>query len=110
MVAVSLYYRSISISIVVAVLLYDNRLISISIVIAVPVTVASPNGHANGPNTDPNLFCSSRYCAANTRAATTGSGQPASQSKSADRNYPDHAMLNATKDQLKAMPNFQYNK
>lgn len=43
-------------------------------------------------------------------AATTGSGQPASQSKNTDRNYPDHAMLNATKDQLKAMPNFQYSK
>jgi hypothetical protein len=28
----------------------------------------------------------------------------------ADRNYPDHAVLNATKDQLKAMPNFQYSK
>ena len=43
-------------------------------------------------------------------AATTGSGQPASQTKNADRNYPDHAVLNATKDQLKAMPNFQYSK
>jgi sporulation protein YlmC with PRC-barrel domain len=43
-------------------------------------------------------------------AATTGSGQPALQSKNTDRNYPDHAMLNATKDQLKAMPNFQYSK
>jgi len=43
-------------------------------------------------------------------ATTTGSGQPASQSKNADRNYPDHAVLNATKDQLKAMPNFQYSK
>ena len=27
-----------------------------------------------------------------------------------DRNYPDHAVLNATKDQLKAMPNFEYSK
>ena len=43
-------------------------------------------------------------------AATTGSGQPASQTKKVDRNYPDHAVLNATKDQLKAMPNFQYSK
>jgi len=38
---------------------------------------------------------------------TTGSAQ--SQS-SRDRNYPDHAVLNATKDQLKAMPQFDYNK
>jgi hypothetical protein len=43
-------------------------------------------------------------------AATTGSGQPALRSKNADRDYPDHAVLNATKDQLKAMPNFQYSK
>ena len=42
--------------------------------------------------------------------ATTGLGQPASQTKSTDRNYPDHAVINATKDQLKAMPNFQYSK
>ena len=43
-------------------------------------------------------------------AATTGSGQSAAESKKTDRNYPDHAVLNATKDQLKAMPNFQYSK
>jgi sporulation protein YlmC with PRC-barrel domain len=43
-------------------------------------------------------------------SATTGSGQPATASKNNDRNYPDHAVLNATKDQLKAMPNFQYSK
>ncbi len=43
-------------------------------------------------------------------AATTGSGQPASQSKNTKQNYPDHAVLNATKDQLKSMPNFDYSK
>ena len=58
MIAVSPYYRRISISIVIAVFLYDNRLISVSIVVAVPVAVARPNGYANGPNTDPDLFCS----------------------------------------------------
>jgi sporulation protein YlmC with PRC-barrel domain len=41
-------------------------------------------------------------------AATTGSAQ--SDSKSANRTYPDHAVLNATKDQLKSMPNFEYSK
>ena len=65
-IAVSLYYRRISISIVIAVFLYDNRPISISIVVAVPVAVARSNGYANGPNTDPDLFCSSRRCANNT--------------------------------------------
>jgi sporulation protein YlmC with PRC-barrel domain len=38
--------------------------------------------------------------------ATTGSAQ----SQPRDRNYPDHAVLNATKDQLKAMPQFDYSK
>jgi hypothetical protein len=63
-IAVSLYNRRISISIVIAAFLYDNRPISISI--AVPVAVARSNGYANGPNTDPDLFCSSRRCANNT--------------------------------------------
>ena len=43
-------------------------------------------------------------------SATTGSAQPATAAKNTDRNYPDHAVLNATKDQLKAMPNFEYSK
>ena len=38
---------------------------------------------------------------------TTGSAQ---SQGNRDRNYPDHAILNATKDQLKAMPQFDYNK
>jgi sporulation protein YlmC with PRC-barrel domain len=38
---------------------------------------------------------------------TTGSAQ---SQGNRDRNYPDHAVLNATKDQLKAMPQFDYNK
>lgn len=42
-------------------------------------------------------------------AATTGANSTDSKAK-ADRNYPDHAMLDATKDQLKAMPQFNYNK
>lgn len=41
--------------------------------------------------------------------ATTTTGSAQSQS-TRDRNYPDHAVLNATKDQLKAMPQFDYNK
>jgi sporulation protein YlmC with PRC-barrel domain len=43
-------------------------------------------------------------------SATTGSAQRATATKNSDRNYPDHAVLNATKDQLKAMPNFEYSK
>jgi len=48
-------------------------------------------------------------------AATTGANPPATTTttttaRSDNRTYPDHAMLNATKDQLKAMPEFKYNK
>ena len=71
----------ISISIVIAILIYDNRLVSISIVVAIliyddrfmvaiSVTVISPDCYATGANTDPDLFCGRRYCAANTATAT----------------------------------------
>ena len=47
-------------------------------------------------------------------ARTTGSGSMANSSASSSsntkKNYPDHATLNATKDQLKAMPQFNYSK
>lgn len=47
-------------------------------------------------------------------ARTTGSGtmspSASSTTSTTKKNYPDHAMLNATKDQLKAMPQFNYNK
>ena len=42
-----------------------------------------------------------------TRPATTGAGSSAS---SGPKTYPDHAVYNASKDQLKAMPQFDYNK
>ncbi len=41
------------------------------------------------------------------RATTTGSAQT---QNTQNRNYPDHAVLDATKDQLKAMPQFDYTK
>lgn len=44
------------------------------------------------------------------RPATTGSNQPAPPAPASNRNYPDHAVLNATKEQLKAMPQFDYTK
>ena len=47
--------------------------------------------------------------ASNSKAnsSTTGAAPAADN---ANRTYPDHAVLNATKDQLKAMPQFDYNK
>lgn len=43
-----------------------------------------------------------------TRPATTGAGS--TSMNSGPKTYPDHAVYNATKDQLKAMPQFDYNK
>jgi Spy/CpxP family protein refolding chaperone len=40
---------------------------------------------------------------------TTGTGNTMARSD-AKKTYPDHAVYNATKDQLKAMPQFDYNK
>jgi PRC-barrel domain protein len=42
------------------------------------------------------------------RPATTGSSS--TSSSSGPKTYPDHAVYDATKDQLKAMPQFDYNK
>jgi sporulation protein YlmC with PRC-barrel domain len=46
----------------------------------------------------------------NRPAATTGANTADTTATKSDRNYPDHAVLDATKDQLKAMPQFNYNK
>ena len=44
-----------------------------------------------------------------TAPATTGAA-PNTAPNAKDRNYPDHAVMNSTKDQLKAMPEFKYSK
>ena len=44
-----------------------------------------------------------------TRPATTGAGSSSTNANS-PKTYPDHAVFNASKDQLKAMPQFDYNK
>lgn len=41
---------------------------------------------------------------------TTGTGNNTAARSDTKRTYPDHAVFNATKDQLKAMPQFDYNK
>jgi sporulation protein YlmC with PRC-barrel domain len=43
-------------------------------------------------------------------AATTGQATADAKAANTDRNYPDHAVLDTTKDQLKAMPQFNYSK
>ncbi|MGJ4972958.1 MULTISPECIES: PRC-barrel domain-containing protein [unclassified Bradyrhizobium] len=45
---------------------------------------------------------------ATTTGAATGTSSSSSMSSSKNRWYPDHAMINATKDQLKSMPEFKY--
>jgi hypothetical protein len=47
---------------------------------------------------------------ANTKNNPATTGTAPNTSTTSNRTYPDHAVLNATKDQLKAMPEFQYNK
>ena len=46
--------------------------------------------------------------APNRPATTTGSSTSSSSTTSRDPWYPDHAVFNATKDELKAMPEFKY--
>jgi len=46
----------------------------------------------------------------NTRSTGTTGAASSSRSDNTNRTYPDHAVLNASKDQLKAMPEFKYNK
>jgi len=50
---------------------------------------------------------SSTSSSSSNKPATTGA---ASTSSTSPKTYPDHAVYNATKDQLKAMPQFDYNK
>ena len=48
--------------------------------------------------------------AARTTGAASTTSSASSSTSSTKKNYPDHATLSATKDQLKAMPQFNYNK
>ena len=45
---------------------------------------------------------------ATTGSATTGSSAPSTTNASGDQWYPDHAILNVSKDELKSMPEFKY--
>jgi hypothetical protein len=63
---------SVAISISIAVLLYDDRLVTVSVIavpneipIAIPIRAARADCYTNRPDTDPNLFCSGWHCGAN---------------------------------------------
>jgi sporulation protein YlmC with PRC-barrel domain len=68
--------------------------------IAYTGVAGSPNGAGNRPASAP----------ITTGAATTGTSSGAATAPAAKANpwYPDHAVFDATKDQLKAMPEFKY--
>jgi sporulation protein YlmC with PRC-barrel domain len=62
---------------------------------------------ANAPAT--NVDSNARTAADGTARTTTGTATTTTATRSnADNWYPDHAVYNATKDQLKAMPQFKY--
>jgi sporulation protein YlmC with PRC-barrel domain len=69
-------------------------------------TPATNNAAMNNNPNDPNRPATTSTTG--TGATTTTANTTAMTSQK--RNYPDHALLNATKDQLKAMPQFDYNK
>jgi sporulation protein YlmC with PRC-barrel domain len=69
----------------------------------VRTTVSTSTGPANAPATNVD---STARTASDSTAKTTGT---ATTTRSANENwYPDHVVINATKDQLKAMPQFKY--
>jgi sporulation protein YlmC with PRC-barrel domain len=62
---------------------------------------------ANAPAT--NVDSNARTAADGTVKTTTGTATTTPATRAANENwYPDHAVYNATKDQLKAMPQFKY--
>ncbi|MGP9809930.1 PRC-barrel domain-containing protein [Rhodopseudomonas sp. NSM] len=71
-------------------------------------TPVSGNTAMNRTN---NNMASGTTAAPGTAAApATTTGSAATTANTTDRWYPDHAVFNATKDQLKSMPEFKYNK
>jgi sporulation protein YlmC with PRC-barrel domain len=72
-----------------------------------PPRSASASTPANTPAT--NVDSNARTASDGTARTTTGTATTTSATRGANQNwYPDHAVYNATKDQLKAMPQFKY--
>jgi len=67
---------------------------------------------SNMPNTRPPSSTTTPPSTTTTGAATGTSTPPATATTSSPKSdwYPDHAVFNATKDELKAMPQFSYSK
>jgi sporulation protein YlmC with PRC-barrel domain len=72
-----------------------------------PVRTSSTAAPANAPAT--NVDSNARTASDGTAKTTTGTATTPSATRGSNQNwYPDHAVYNATKDQLKAMPQFKY--
>lgn len=72
-----------------------------------PVRTSTSTAPANAPAT--NVDSNARTASDGAARTTTGTATTPSASRAASQNwYPDHAVYNATKDQLKAMPEFKY--
>ena len=67
----------------------------------------APTGTAPATNVDSNARSAADGTAKTTTGAATTSTRPVRAAN--EQWYPDHAVLNATKDQLKAMTQFKYN-
>jgi|SRR5450755_3412280 sporulation protein YlmC with PRC-barrel domain len=72
-----------------------------------PTTASTSTAPASTPAT--NVDNNARTASDGTARTTTGAATNTTTTRSANENwYPDHAMYNATKDQLMAMPQFKY--
>jgi sporulation protein YlmC with PRC-barrel domain len=72
-----------------------------------PVRSASTStAPANAPAT--NVDSNARTAADGTARTTTGTATTPAATRASNNWYPDHAMYSATKDQLKALPEFKY--
>jgi sporulation protein YlmC with PRC-barrel domain len=69
-------------------------------------TASTSTAPANKPAT--NVDSNDRTAADGTARTTTGAATTTATRVANENWYPDHAMYNATKDQLKAMPQFMY--
>jgi sporulation protein YlmC with PRC-barrel domain len=69
-------------------------------------TASTSTAPANKPAT--NVDSSARTASDGTARTTTGAATTTTARSANENWYPDHAMYNATKDQLKAMPQFKY--
>jgi sporulation protein YlmC with PRC-barrel domain len=69
-------------------------------------TVSSSNAPSGKPAT--NVDSNARTASDGTTRTTTGAATTTTTTVRNDNWYPDHAVYNATKDQLKAMPQFKY--